>query len=120
MISSELQVALYIMKSKEKETAAMFAEAAENINDPKIKELFKDLEQCARSHHGRIYDSLGLDTNENLEKWLRNLLWLEMENHNLYNRLMAQITDPSARQMFRELRDSKMRSITLLQEELSQ
>ncbi|MEG6616626.1 hypothetical protein V6C27_09390 [Peptococcaceae bacterium 1198_IL3148] len=117
---TELNTALFIMKSKEKETAAMFAEAAKVINDPQIKALFNDLEQCARNHHGRIFDILGSDTNKNLRQWLNNLMWLEMENHNLYNRLMAQITDPSARQMFRELRDSKMRSITLLQKELSQ
>jgi rubrerythrin len=108
------------MKSKEKETAAMFSEAAESINDPQIIKLFNDLEQCARSHHGRIFDSLERDTNKKIDHWLKNLLWLEMENHNLYNCLMAQITDPSSRQMFRELRDSKMRSITLLQKELSQ
>ncbi|MTI80306.1 MAG: spore coat protein [Firmicutes bacterium] len=46
------------------------------------------------------------------------MLWIETENHSLYNRLMTYITDPSARQMFQQLREAKMRSITLIQEEI--
>ncbi|MBO8138033.1 MAG: spore coat protein [Desulfotomaculum sp.] len=46
------------------------------------------------------------------------MLCLEIESHSFYNRMAAQATDPSTRQLFKQLRDSKMRSITLLQEEL--
>lgn len=96
----------------------MFSEAADTTNEPKLKKLFSELEQCSRKHHARMFDALKKDSDKGDVQWLRNLLWLEMENHSLYNRLMAGIVDPSTRQLFQQLRDAKMRSITLLQEEL--
>ena len=111
---------LFVMLHNEKETAGIFADAQQNLSDNQLKELFKELEQCARHHHGLIYDYLQQNTNKTNCQWLKTLLWLEQQNHCLYNRLLTQISNPSVRQMLRELRDAKMRSITLLQEELSQ
>lgn len=118
--SKEVKAYLYLMLSRERETAEVFARAEERTGDPKLKKLFKELEQCARNHHAWL-----LEIMEEREKhggkespWVGNLLLLELENHDLYNRGMALIADPAVRQMFQQLREEKMRNITLLQEEL--
>lgn len=117
---ADISPVLFVLLNNEKETAGIFAEVQKTINDHQLKELLKELEQCARHHHGLIYDYLQQSTTKSNSQWLKSLLWLEQQNHCLYNSLITQISNPSTRQMLKELRDGKMRSITLLQEELSQ
>ncbi len=114
----EIQTALYLMMVREREAAYVYAEAAEEINDPRLKKIFKELEQCARHYHGRLYDCLDEISRNKKRRWLANALGIELTNQNLYNELMVQITDLPTREMMRQLRDAKMRTITLLQEEL--
>ncbi len=121
MISNptEIKAALHLLLLRERETAAVFAQAADELNEPELKKLFGELEQCARYNHGRLYDC-GADAKNSRQQWLYAALANELLNQNLYNQLMARITDLPTRQMLQQLRDSKMRSIVLLQEELKQ
>ena len=50
----------------------------------------------------------------NLNK-LNDMLYTEMMNQTMYNSYMMKIQNPEVRQMFMQMRDSKMQQITQLQ-----
>ncbi|MGM0882820.1 MAG: spore coat protein [Bacillota bacterium] len=55
-----------------------------------------------------------MNTVEKLQDVLNN----EMQHHFFYNEESVRITDKAIRQLFMQLRDDKMRNITLLQTEI--
>lgn len=117
---SDIYPVLLALLNTEKQTARLYAEAQQSSQHNRLKEMFKELEQCSRHHHGIIYDYLQQSPAMEDCQWLKVLLWVEQQNHCLYNSLLNQIFNPSIRQMLKELRDGKMRCITLLQDKLSQ
>jgi ferritin-like metal-binding protein YciE len=54
---------------------------------------------------------------DNLNK-LNDMLHTEMMNQSMYNKYMMEIQKPELRQMFMQMRDSKMQQITQLQQEI--
>ena len=58
----------------------------------------------------------GVDMN-NLNK-LNDMLCTEIMNQTMYNKFMMDIQNPEVRQMFMQMRDSKMQQITQLQQEI--
>ncbi len=50
---------------------------------------------------------------------LHDMLHTEMMNQTQYNKYMMDIQNPEIRQMFMQMRDSKMQQITQLQQELT-
>lgn len=49
---------------------------------------------------------------------LNDMLHTEMLNQSMYNKYMMEIQNPEIRQMFTQMRDSKMQQITQLQQEM--
>lgn len=49
---------------------------------------------------------------------LNDILHTEMMNQSMYNKYMMDIQNPEVRQMFMQMRDSKMQQITQLQQEI--
>ena len=49
---------------------------------------------------------------------LNDILHTEIMNQSMYNKYMMDIQSPELRQMFMQMRDSKMQQITQLQQEI--
>lgn len=49
---------------------------------------------------------------------LNDMLHTEMMNQSMYNKYMMDIQNPEVRQMFMQMRDSKMQQITQQQQEI--
>jgi len=51
---------------------------------------------------------------------LQDVLQGEMMMQSMYNKYMMDVTNPEIRQLFTQMRDSKMQNVTRLQQEIQQ